>query len=189
VIDRTGKSTHAASLWTIYNSMPTNYGASIIRGDKMDVSLLDPTGNTTNAFNCYRNYLNSAFSTIHYSNLCNVPGVRIYDRLHLSECVYGTKYRNYDGGYVYGIEDDYLNETVPTDNVVLITLIDKVENLIKRDDGDGFTSDPVEILKEIEAFKDAHDDSKIINKFIIDISEYDCDIDKVRNQIFKILNI
>jgi thymidylate kinase len=183
-MDRTGKSSHAANLWTTFNSMPVNHGASIIRGDKMQSKYVHPSDQ--DHYRAYSNYQNHSFKRIKHCNDNNIEGVRIYDRFHLSECVYGTKYRKYDGSYVFDIEANYIKD-VPEDNIILITFIDSVDSLLSRDDGDGFTSDPKEIHKEIDLFVDAHYDSNIINKHIINISDYDCDIDKVYEHILTIV--
>jgi len=120
----------------------------------------------------YMNSISMAFRNMRYFRDNNVPGVRIYDRLHLSEVVYGNKYRGYNTDHIYDIESEFL-EDINYDNVYLILLVDEVDNLIARDDGEGFTSDPSEINKEVKAFTNSYYDSNIIRKKMININGKD----------------
>lgn len=110
----------------------------------------------------------------------------ILDRSHIGEVVYSPMYRNYDGSYVYNLEQwhtgtDFWKE------VFLITFIDNAENLIKRDDGLSFTIELDKKRKEIDAFVDATMRSNIINKKIINIAGKDVDMvhEEVKHFILK----
>jgi len=161
--DRTGKSTQVANLWTYYNNHNSD-GCNIIRGDKMQSSVVDDVKN--HQF-LYTNSITKSFRDMKIERDLNLHGVKIYDRLHLSEIVYGKKYRNYSTEHIYKIEKGYISEY---ENVFLILLIDKVKNLVKRDDKKGLTSDPNEINAEIKDFTDAYYNSIIINKKMININ-------------------
>ena len=99
----------------------------------------------------------------------------ICDRSHLGEMVYGPIYRNYTGEYVLDIEAVYNVMKTFWDNVILITLVDKPERLIERDDGLSFSIDVDKKTTEINNFKNAHDKSTIKHKYIIDIETFDAD--------------
>ncbi len=95
----------------------------------------------------------------------------ICDRSHIGEMIYGPLYRGYSGKYVLSIESlfhgfDFWND------LILITLIDKAENVIKRDDGLSFSTDLEKKKNEISKFKLAHIESTIQNKLLLDISEH-----------------
>jgi hypothetical protein len=114
----------------------------------------------------YANSINMTFQNMIQARANNFQGIRLYDRLHLSEVVYGQKYREYDCEHIYKIE----NAVADLDDVYLITFVDEVDNLVSRDDGLGFTSDPKEIEKEKAAFILAHNDSCIKNAKVININ-------------------
>jgi hypothetical protein len=123
--------------------------------------------NTSDHKYLYANSINMTFQNMVNARENNCPGIRLYDRLHLSEVVYGNKYRKYNCDHVYKIEKN----VAKYDNVYLLTFIDEVENLIRRDDGLGFTSEPTEIRDETLRFVGAHNDSSIKNKKIININD------------------
>lgn len=111
----------------------------------------------------YRN----GFNDIKSNNYTNDSHI-IYDRFHIGEVVYSPLYRNYDGDYVYELENEYmpfLNRTL------LVLLIDDAENLIKRDDGLSFTTELDKKQDEINRFISAYNNSKIPNKLYINIKE------------------
>ena len=179
-LDRTGKGTQIRNLWTFFNDNYSN-GCNIIRGDKMVSDKNISLPETLMHQYLYANSINMTFQNMVHTRKTNFQGVRLYDRLHLSEIVYGSKYRKYDTMRIYKSEmavEDF-------DDVYLITFIDEVDNLIKRDDGLGFTSDQKEIEDEISRFKIAHNDSYIKNKKIINISGKD--ITTVFNEILLFL--
>jgi thymidylate kinase len=159
-LDRTGKTTQIINLWTHLNNIYPD-GCNIIRGDKMNELVVTPA----------HKYLYAHSINLSFRNMLNVRkyglnGIRIYDRLHLSEIVYGQKYRKYDTDRIYEIE----KEVSELDDVYLILLVDEVDNLIKRDDGLGFTSNADDIKDEYEQFTNAFNDSHIKNKLIININ-------------------
>jgi hypothetical protein len=114
----------------------------------------------------YSHSINMSFQNMLHARKSNFQGIRLYDRLHLSEVVYGQKYRGYDCTHIY--KSEWAIEDL--DDVFLITFIDEVENLVSRDDGDGFTSNPEEMEKEKQSFIEAHNDSCIKNKKVININ-------------------
>jgi len=109
----------------------------------------------------------------------------IIDRAHISEAVYSPLYRNYSGEYVYDLEKNYIG-TEFWSQFYLITFIDNIENIIKRDDGLSFTIEPGNISKEINSFIDATQKSNIINKKIINIANKSINI--VQEEIKRFLN-
>ena len=125
--------------------------------------------NTSDHKYLYANSINMTFQNMVNARENNFQGIRLYDRLHLSEVVYGNKYRKYNTDHVYKIE----NSVEKYDDVYLLTFIDDVENLYQRDDGLGFTSDTNEMKDEILRFVGAHNDSSIKNKKIININGLD----------------
>lgn len=96
----------------------------------------------------------------------------ICDRSHLGEMVYGPIYRKHSGTYVLDIEKRFMCSRSLWDNLFLITLVDKAENVIARDDGLSFSVDADEKDAEIHAFKEAHEKSQIKNKLLVDVSSY-----------------
>ena len=96
----------------------------------------------------------------------------ICDRSHISEMVYSPLYRSYEGDYVLDIEKQFQNLKMWSD-IYLITLIDKTENLIKRDDGLSHSIDEEKKNKELQLFKIAHDNSLIENKLFLSIHNLD----------------
>ena len=102
----------------------------------------------------------------------NKTGV-ICDRSHLGEMAYGPLYRGYSGEYVLDIEKEYHNYLPIWDNLSLITLIDKPENVLARDDGLSFSINLDKKTQEIDLFIKAHKQSTIKNKLLLDISTHD----------------
>lgn len=99
----------------------------------------------------------------------------ICDRSHLGEMVYGPIYRNYTGTYVLDIEKRFHNMLTFWDSLVLITLVDKPERLIARDDGLSFSIDIDKKNTEIANFKRAHIASNIKHKYLVDIELFDAE--------------
>jgi hypothetical protein len=164
-LDRCGKSTLVANLWTHYNKMP--YGCNIIRGDKMQKDIVP----TDKHQHLYMNSINYAFNNMKLYRDTNTSGIRLYDRLHLDEVVYGTKYRGYDTSDVFKLEESYVN-SFDKNSVFLIVLVDEPANLVTRDDGLGFTADIAEMAKEKQLFIDAYSDSNIEQKILINIKNF-----------------
>jgi hypothetical protein len=98
----------------------------------------------------------------------------ILNRSHIGEYVYAPMYRNYNGDYIFNMELYHKrNHKLFWNQIKLITFIDEVENLIKRDDGLSHTVDPVKKQKEIDEFVDATEKSNILHKKIININGKD----------------
>ena len=111
----------------------------------------------------------------------NYESVLILDRSHLGETVYSPIYRNYSGDYVYELE----NIVEHPKKVFVITLIDKAENLISREDGHSFSTNIDQKNKEIDAFKKANSNTKF-NSLLIDIDGLSPDkvFEKISNFVF-----
>jgi len=88
----------------------------------------------------------------------------IFDRSHIGEFVYGPMYRNYDGGFVFDLEHQYLANQ--WDHVKLVVLTTSFWSVIK-DDGESFDFSRKE--EEQISFVKALDKSLIPNKQWIDI--------------------
>lgn len=111
----------------------------------------------------------------------NYESVLILDRSHLGETVYSPIYRNYSGDYVYELE----NIVEHPKKVFVITLVDKAENLISREDGHSFSTNIDQKNKEIEYFKEANSRTKF-NSLLIDIDGLSPDrvFEKISNFVF-----
>lgn len=109
----------------------------------------------------------------HHTTLDNA-GI-ICDRAHLGEMVYGPIYRGYTGEYVLDIEKEFINYKPIWDNLFLITLTDKAERLIEREDGESFSIDLDKKLTELANFRHAHESSNIVHKYTVDIETFDAD--------------
>ena len=111
----------------------------------------------------------------------NYESVLILDRSHLGETVYSPIYRNYSGDYVYELE----NIVEHPKKVFVITLVDKAENLISREDGHSFSTNIDQKNKEIDAFKIANSSTKF-NSLLIDIDGLSPDrvFEKISNFVF-----
>ena len=111
----------------------------------------------------------------------NYESVLILDRSDLGETVYSPIYRNYSGDYVYELE----NIVEHPKKVFVITLVDKAENLISREDGHSFSTNIDQKNKEIEYFKEANSRTKF-NSLLIDIDGLNPDrvFEKISNFVF-----
>lgn len=89
----------------------------------------------------------------------------IFDRFHLSEAVYASRYRNYDGNYVFSMECDY--KVHKWDHVKLILLTTSDWSFI---DDDGDSHDYDKRFEEQEDFITAFNKSYFKNKILIDIN-------------------
>jgi thymidylate kinase len=95
----------------------------------------------------------------------------IANRSHIGEMVYGPLFRHYDGTYVLEVEKRF-KDNPKWDNVVLVTLINDPEILIKREDGSSLSGGKLNIMKkEHDLFKEAHEASLIKNKILIECKE------------------
>lgn len=101
---------------------------------------------------------------IHYDIICN--------RAHLGEFVYSPMYRNYDGSYIFEIENWFkLFHKRTFEKIYLITFIDNAKNLISREDGLSLSDNIDNKNKEINLFIEAHKRSLIQHKLLININE------------------
>jgi thymidylate kinase len=96
----------------------------------------------------------------------------IFDRSHIGEAVYSPIYRNYSGDFVFEIEQEFHNQ-LWWENLELITFVDEAANLIEREDGLSFSTDPDKKQFEIELFERAHGLSNIEKKKLINIDGVD----------------
>lgn len=110
----------------------------------------------------------------------------ICNRAHLGEFVYAPLYRKYKGDYIFKIEERYAKYDF-WNSVYLITFIDTPENLIKRDDGNSFSTDIKMKQKEIDLFREATNSSLIKNKLLINIDGKS--IEQVNQEILAFLGL
>jgi len=94
----------------------------------------------------------------------------ICNRSHLGETVYAPIYRSLGADWIFNLEKEY---TDAYDDLILITIIDKAKNVIKRDDGLSLSTDKKQKKLEISMFKQAHEKSSIQNKLLININGKD----------------
>lgn len=97
----------------------------------------------------------------------------IFNRSHIGEAVYSPMYRDYDGDYVFDIEKEMLHLEKFWNDIYLILLLDKPENVIKRDDGKSFSTKMLNKESEIRLFERAYHLSNIKNKMKINIDGKD----------------
>lgn len=112
-----------------------------------------------------KQYYSEMFQLIKFATHNNIN--LILDRCHDGECVYGPIYRGYSGDFVFDIELNFGNRVL--NNCLLITFIDKPENLVKREDGLSFTVELDKKQREVNLFKDFYEKSNIKHKLLIDI--------------------
>lgn len=158
-IDNVGKGTLISNIKNHYN----NYTLHQLHYSNVKLSP-DKTEKYSNKLYTEMFYLMKEISLIEKSGI-------ICDRSHIGELVYGPIYRNYPGTYVLDIEKQY-HDCFFWDDLILITLIDKAENVIERDDGLSFTTELEKKNDEIRAFVQAHKQSTIKNKLLLDISKH-----------------
>jgi len=166
----------------------------------------DNVGKTTQIKLIKDKFNKITFHTVHYSAVkhdsiidCIDYNIKLYseffellkkyniiaDRSHLGELVYGKLYRGYEGLYVIDLERNHkINEI---NDLYLIVLIDKPENLIKREDGYSFSTNIEMKKKEIELFKKVYELSTIKNKVLININKKDPE--QVHNEILTKLRL
>ncbi|WP_104732960.1 hypothetical protein [Helicobacter felis] len=89
----------------------------------------------------------------------------ILNRTHLSEAVFGAMYRHYDSACVFELEQKILD----MEEVFLILLVDRLDRLMEREDGQSIHKDPQQKQEEIDRFHAAFDRSQIPHKIKIDI--------------------
>lgn len=104
--------------------------------------------------------------------------VKIWNRAHLGEAVYSPIYRKYSGDYVFSYEQMHNATEGAWKDVFLLVFIDYPGALVKREDGNSFSSTVEGKQMEIDAFTRAFKCSCIPNKCLINIGEIG-DADKV----------
>lgn len=153
----------------------------------------DNVGKSTLIQNLKNYYNNYTLHTLHYSNVKSQDPITyskklyfemfnmmvditkfdntgiICDRSHIGEMVYGPIYRNYSGEHVLTIEKKFKRFKDVWDNLILVTLIDKPERLIEREDGLSFSTDINMKRTEISNFIEATTKSNIKHKLVINI--------------------
>lgn len=152
-LDRCGKSTLVNQLRKDYFKNPN----IIIHHSSSPPKIYDP----------------NVWEITHYSNLFKLFTSLydydiILDRFHLGAIVYGKKYRNADPKNIYDIDNEYLQHNK---NIVLILLTDNIENIISRDDGLSLEQNKEDFEETKNAFAEAFNNSKCINKLSINISD------------------
>jgi thymidylate kinase len=96
----------------------------------------------------------------------------IMNRAHLGEFVYGKMYREtHPEQWVMQMESLFGMDLDPSVHLLLLTA--PAEFLCRRDDGLSFTNNVEKKKAEIASFKNAYDQSKIINKKILNVSNGD----------------
>jgi thymidylate kinase len=113
----------------------------------------------------------------------------IWNRAHLGEFVYGKMYRETNPEkWVMQMEPMFGMDLDPS--VYLLLLTAPAEFLCKRDDGLSFTKNFTEKQAELASFRNAFDQSKIINKKILDVSNGDEYLDQsiILQQVNEFLN-
>ncbi len=116
------------------------------------------------SYNVYKNMFRLLYDNYEQNHF-------ILNRSHIGESVYAPLYRNYNGDYVFNIELYHKrNHKQFWNQIKLITFIDEVENLIKRDDGLSHSIDPTLKQNEIDAFINSTEKSNILHKKIININ-------------------
>lgn len=113
----------------------------------------------------------------------------IFNRSHLGESVYSSRYRKYDGNYVFDIEKNYTY--VLEHNLIMIVLVNTPEILLDREDGLSLSMNIADVKYEREAFIQSYNKSSIrfkkliecgsksietINQEIIDFIQTSCNI-------------
>ena len=139
-----------------------------------------PKGNTADEKHEYQVYsfgiefsMQRIIRTAYGSNYFQ-DGLYVWNRSHIGECVYGPMYREKDPEWVFDTEESYFAED---DEVYLLYLYADVEFLLKRDDGNSFTTDIEKKKNEARLFEAAVDKSIIKNKMKIKVNDGDNYID------------
>jgi thymidylate kinase len=113
----------------------------------------------------------------------------IMNRAHLGEFVYGKMYREtYPEQWVMQMESMFGMNLDPS--VYLLLLTASPEFLCKRDDGLSFSNNVIQKIHEISSFNDAFEQSKIINKMILNVTNGDEYLDEssILHEVNKFLN-
>lgn len=91
----------------------------------------------------------------------------IVNRTHLSEYVFGSMYREYDVSDIFSVEKVLLEHR----DVFLVFLVDKIDNLLRREDGNSIHQTYEKKQQEVELFDIAFQKSLISNKIKINIQD------------------
>jgi thymidylate kinase len=92
----------------------------------------------------------------------------IFNRAHLGECVYSPLYRNYDGNYVFDIEQDFINRGKAFPRNTLLVMLHAPDLNILKDDGQSF--DASKKKEEQAMFREAYERSAIPNKIMVPVT-------------------
>lgn len=115
-----------------------------------------------------KSYQINSFSTMFHA--LSSGGRFIMDRAHLGEAVYGPRYRQYDGSYVYDLERSFINDRGSKfHETTLLVFLHTSDFSFIQDDGDSFDFSKKD--EEQNDFMRAFDRSEIIHKVAIDVSD------------------
>ena len=109
----------------------------------------------------YSFMLRNAFTHQHSS-------ISVYNRSHLGEVVWGSKYRGYDADFIFDLERQYLSYV---EDAYLILLTDSADRLMARDDGKSLTKSTTELDDVRGRFSTAFDKSCIRNKLHVKLED------------------
>lgn len=140
------------------------------------------------------------FNTIY--NYCCDGISAIFNRSHLGEAVYSPLYRNYNGDYVFKIEESFKDLTFECwnhkgtplkyykektfDQIYLIVFVGDKNVIFSRDDKLSFYKDAEGVQKERELFERAFEKSIIPHKILIDVTGKN--IEEVNKIVMDFLN-
>lgn len=118
--------------------------------------------------------------SIHFNHYASKEeNIHIWNRSHLGEYVYGQLYRNTRPQDWLFQKEEHLLHFCNKEEIFLFQFDGNTQHLINNDDGKSYTIDINNKEKEQLLFIDAFNQSKIINKKLINISnENDTFIDK-----------
>jgi thymidylate kinase len=113
----------------------------------------------------------------------------IFDRFHIGEYVYSPIYRNYSGEFIFEIEKQFKFEKF-FGNIFLTVMVDEAKSVSKREDGLSFSGKDIDLkISEKRRFTIGFTKSNIINKQLINCSNYNCNINDVVEAVKKGLNL
>jgi thymidylate kinase len=174
-MDRTGKDTIIQSLYNQYHNLGVEFTSKHFKKPKNKgfLGLSEQIKTFNNAF-------------LEDYEKRDQPGVIVYNRSYLGECVYGPLYRNINREYfewVWTLDKIY---TDSFDDISLIILDASPEALLKIDDGKGFWKTIENIKNERALFLEIFSKSSIGRKILLPtFDEMGKRIDK--NELFKVI--
>lgn len=118
---------------------------------------------------CPKKYQEASFVEMFRLLSTDIP--TIFDRAHLGEYVYSPRYRQYDGSYVFDLEDQFIASGSKFHENTRLILLAFHNNSIAVDDGDSF--DWSKRGEEQEDFIRAFDRSQIKDKRIVYVDRPD----------------